>query len=188
MSIKKLIFDDINTAITANATSIKDVQIWNSQLDNETKERQHNYPVVFVEFSQMNWDKTLLKPSRDNSRGNATNQQRGSFIITLHIAFWQLQNETVSFPIIDTIIDTVYFAIEGLQGTNKAYYNPLLRISERQDVVHDNIIDWQIDFSCAVEQQSQEDTGILISDSTLSATLTRDMDIDNNTIRAGYDS
>jgi hypothetical protein len=186
MSVKLDIFNDIKTAITANVTAITDVLVWNGQIDNEKEEGAKAYPIVYVEFAQISWDKTSLRPVRTGSTGSyQKNEQRGNCNITIHVVFWQLDDETTSFAAIDSTIELAYFAIMGLNGT---YYNPLLRTGEKQDVNHDNVIDWQIDFNCGINQTSQSDTSISIPAATLAPVVTSTMSLDNVVIRAGYDT
>ena len=58
-------------------------------------------------------------------------------MITLHIGFSKLEDQTQSFIDNDPILEKVYFAIQELQGE---FYTPLLRIAERQDTDHDRVM------------------------------------------------
>jgi hypothetical protein len=186
MSVKLDIFNDIHSRIHSQVAAIKEVYIWNGQIEAESEEQAKAYPLVYVEFSSMNWDSTSLKPVRIGTKGNYKNEQKGTFVVTLHVVFWKLTDETTAFADIDATIELVMFAILGL-GATATYYTPLLRISERQDTSHDNIIDWQIDFNCGVSQCTQADTSVLIPGATLAVTVTSTIDIDNDIIRAGYE-
>ena len=176
MSAKLDIFNDIVTAL-ALVTEIKTVELWNNQFANEEREAAFNYPAVFIEFAETPWTISKQRPPKTGSQGNTTKEQKSEgTIITIHLGFSQLENETVSFPLIDPIIEKVYFAIQGLNGT---FYGPLLRIAERQDTDHDRVIDWQSDFIASLEQCGQLDDSLTnIPGGTISIDVNVDLDID----------
>ena len=192
MSAKLDIFNDIVTKIesivdTDNVRVINTVELWNSQLDNLKEEIPFNFPAVFIEFAEIPWTTTNQQPSTLGAQGDVTKEQKGDgALITLHIAFSQLEDETVSFPIISPIIDKVYFAIQGLTGT---FYKPLLRVAERQDTDHDRVIDWQMDFTALIFQCGELDTSLTeIAGGTVDVETTVDLDIKTATqkgIRTG---
>lgn len=187
MSVKLDIFNDIVTAIET-LPDIHTVELWNSQLENESDEKPFNFPAVFIEFADIPWTTTNLRPSALGTQGNITNEQKGEgALITLHISFSQLENETVSFPLIDPIIDKVYFKIQGLTKEDK--YKPLLRVAERQDTDHDRVIDWQMDFMTLIFQCGELDADLTkIPGGTLDITIDKDLDIETATqegIRTG---
>lgn len=186
MSVKLDIFNDIVTEIK-KISEIETVELWNSQLENESDEKPFNFPAVFIEFAEIPWTTTNQQPSTLGAQGDVTKEQKGDgALITLHIAFSQLEDETVSFPIISPIIDKVYFAIQGLTGT---FYKPLLRVAERQDTDHDRVIDWQMDFTALIFQCGELDTSLTeIAGGTVDVKTTVDLDIDPPTqkgIRTG---
>ena len=149
MSAKLDIFNDIITELK-NISDIETIELWNSQLDNENKEIPFNFAAVFIEFADIPWTSTNQQTPRLGTKGNVSKQQKGEgALITLHIAFSQLEDETVSFPLIEPIIEKVYFAIQALKGE---FYSPLLRTAERQDTDHDRVIDWQMDFNTTLFQ------------------------------------
>ena len=183
MSAKLDIFNDIVTEIK-KISDIHTVELWNSQLINEDKETPFNFPAVFIEFTDIPWTSTNLNPSKLGGEGDVTKQQKGDgALITLHIAFSQYENETVSFPLISPIIDKVYFAIQKLSGT---FYGSLLRVAERQDTDHDRVIDWQMDFITMMFECGELDPDLTKIDAqTLDVEVDVDLDIDNDKIRSG---
>lgn len=183
MSAKLDIFNDIVTALDSIA-ELETVELWNSQFANEDREKPFNYNAVFVEFSEIAWTTTNQTPSRSGSEGDVSKQQKGDeTLIMLHIAFSQLDNETISFPIISPIIDKVYLAVQGLNGE---FYGPLLRVAERQDTDHDRVIDWQMDFNTMIFECGELDDALTeIPGGTLELELDKDLDIDNPVIRSG---
>lgn len=190
MSVKLDIFNDIVTAVEAivdinNVKVINTVELWNSQLENESDEKPFNYPAVFIEFAEIPWTSTNQQPSTLGNVGNVTKEQKGvDSLIIIHIAHSQLEDETISFPIIDVVNDKVYFAIQGLFVNQK--YSPILRVAERQDTDHDRIIDWQMDFLTTMFQCGEADNTLVeIVGGTITLVLTKDLDIDNDTLRTG---
>ena len=187
MSAKLDLFNDIVTEIK-KITEIETVELWNSQLDNESEEISFNFPAVFIEFAEIPWTTTKLKPSKLGSKGDTTKEQKGEgALVTLHISFSQLEDETISFPIIDPVIDKVYFAIQGLSRIEK--YTDLLRLSETQDTDHDRVIDWQMNFITTLFQCGELDPKLTkIVGGTLGVDTVVDLDIDVSTqtgIRTG---
>lgn len=185
MSAKLDIFNDIVTEIE-KISDIQTVELWNSQLANEAVEIPVNFPAVYIEFAELAWTSTNLQPSKVGSQGNINKEQKGELsLVILHIAFSQLEDETISFPIISPIIDAVYFAIQGL-GKDRDFYSPLLRVAERQDTDHDRVIDWQMDFSTMLFQCGELDTDLTkIDANTLDVDVNVDLKIDNDIIRTG---
>lgn len=190
MSVKLDIFNDIVAAIEAivdinDVRVINTVELWNSQLENEEEEIPFNFPAVFIEFAEIPWTSTNQQPSTLGAQGNVTKEQKGvNALVMIHIAHSQLENETVSFPIIDAINDTVYFAIQGLFKNEK--YSPLLRTTELQDTDHDRVIDWQMGFLTTMFQCGELDSTLIkIDGGVIALVLEKDLDIDNDVIRTG---
>lgn len=179
MSVKLDIFKDIKAAIESKVTEIQDVRLYNAQFDNEDREKAFNYPVVFIEFADIPWEQSNQKV--EGILGINKEQKGGLAIITLHIGFTHLENETISFELMAPILEKVYFAVQGLQSD---LYTALLRITERQDVDHDRVIDWQMDFTTMMLQVGEE-TGTVIPGGTLDVDVDVDLKIDNDIIRTG---
>lgn len=187
MSVKLDIFNDI-VAVVEPITEVETVRLWNSQLENEATEIPFNYAAVFIEFAEIPWTSTNQQPSTLGAQGNVTKEQKGAnALIIIHATFSQLENETISFPIIDEIIDKIYFKIQGLFKNEK--YSALLRVAERQDTDHNRVIDWQMDFLTTMFQCGElDDTLTEITGGTLVIGLDVDLDIDAPTqkgIRTG---
>ena len=183
MSVKLDIFNDTVTAIKGivdvnSVRVINTVGLWNSQFETEEEEIPFNFPAVFIEFAEIPWTSTNQPPSTLGPQGNVAKEQKGvGALVMLHIGHSQLDDETVSFPIIDAVNDTVYFAIQGLFKNEK--YSPLLRLSEIQDVNHGRVTDLQMGFLTTMFQCGELDTTLIkIDGGTLSLTLTKDLDID----------
>lgn len=188
MSAKLDIFNDIVTAVEAITDNgvrvINTVELWNSQLENEEEEIPFNFPAVFIEFPLIPWTTTNQPPPTIGNQGDIIGEQKGiDALITLHIAFSQLENVTVSFPIISPTIDRVYFAVHKLSGD---FYSQLLRVEERQDTDHNRVIDWQMDFLTTLFQCGEKDSDLTeIPGGTITPEIIIDLDIDNPVIRTG---
>ena len=176
------------TATDGSKRSIETVGIWNNQFDRESEEIAFNFPAIFIEFASIPWTTTNQQPIRSGS--NASNiskeQKAPGTLLTLHCGFSELDNATDSFPIIEPILEKIYFAIQGVEVNHAT---ALLRGEERQDTEHSRVIDWQIDFSTMLIQAGQADSDLtLIPADTLILETTEDLDIEPTTkgdIRTG---
>ena len=191
MSSKLDAFNDIKTSLEAIKSKgkrvIQHVGLWNNQFDNEEIETAVNFPCVYVEFNTIRWDASHTRPPRVGLQGNIKSEQKGitdePSIITLHIGFAELSDVSDIFEKIDAVIEAVYFAVHGLEGE---FYNPLLRIEERQDTDHDRVMDWEMDFQTAFSQCGIEDSKLRkIEADDVTLELTVDLDIDDIIIRTG---
>jgi len=188
MSVKLELYDDFVTAMSG-VSGVNTSGLWNSQADHENEEIPFAYPAAFLEFTTIAWGDTKLKPIKTASTGATSKQQQSSpdrTLITIHILFEKLKTATQSFSEIDVVIQQVYLALQGITGT---HYSPLLRVEERQDVDHDRVIDWQMDFSVNLAECGEADSSLVDANNpivTLTAIeITKDLEIDNTTIRTG---
>lgn len=180
---------DIYTAISdalSGIEEIKTVELHNSQFDNEATERPHQYPFCTIEFSDMAWDVTQQRAPVNTSVGNVTHQQQGLFLMTVHVGFQSLKDETLSFLDLDPILTKVYRSLNGLSGET---FGVIKRVSEEQDIDHGSVIVWNMNFSvaafeCGVADEDLEDAtdGGAI---TIGLEIDADLDIDNQIIRTG---
>ena len=179
MSVKLNLYNDIVTALDG-VTEIKTKGIFNNQFDREEEEMAKAYPCCFIEFANIGWTQTQQRPI---SKVNVQKQQRADdFIITIHIGFEDLQDETANFIDIDPIIQKVYLALQDLTGE---YYSVLNRVAERQDTDHNNVIVWQMDFETMLEEVGEEADLTKVAGGTLELEITKDLKIDNDIIRTG---
>ena len=184
MSVTKLIYTDLKAILDTlkTAGTINHVAVWNSQTENETKEDAFNFPAVFIDFSEITWDRTQQIGIQTNTKVT----QSGTITFTLHIAFHTLYDETDYFP---TALDTIFAIYNAVNGMSGGYYSPFYRSGERQDVSHDNVQVWEIDYtSINVTECPEADELVDATDggaSPVSITITKDLDIDNYVIRTG---
>ena len=81
-SIKKTLWQAVKARIEDQVSSINEVSIFNNQFDREKEEDPTNYPCVFYEFLNIEWQ--LVRQQYDNS--NQTQSQVGLMQFRLHIA------------------------------------------------------------------------------------------------------
>lgn len=127
-------------------TSIKHVLLYNSQFQNMDREKSFEFPCVFVEFLQLAWS--------PKTRG----VQEAEATIRLHVGFENLMREELhKFDVID---NEVHKWIEGLEGCN---FGKLTRVNEEQDINHDNVYVWIIDYAVIITDESGARIGRLQS-------------------------
>lgn len=114
-------------------TSVKHVRLYNDQFENMDKENTFAFPCVFVQFANLDWST------------ETEGIQKGATIIRLHVGFESLATEELDkFDVID---DEIHKYIEGLEGVD---FTKLSRISEEQDINHDNVYVWLMDYSTEI--------------------------------------
>lgn len=184
MSAKIDLYNGIKSAIENKLTSIQTIRLYNMQFDNEATENAFAYPCVFIEFADISWETSLVTPE-PLIYGNQSCQQKGECKITLHCGFEKYENETESFSSIMDIIDEIYYAVQSITGAN---YTSLIRVAERQDINHYQVIVWQIDFTTMISELGQIKTNKIDANDPIgivSVSITNEVDIDNLTIRTG---
>ncbi len=186
MGVKLGIYEAIKAALEAlvdgnGVRCIETVGIWNNQFTHEEEETAVNYPAVYVEFSSIPWDTTNIQPIKVIDKGNKIGEQKAQpVIITLHCGFSDLDDATLAFENIEPILEKIFF---GIQGITALCVTALLRSDERQDVEHDRVLDWQMDFTTSFQQPGEDDgTLTKIDPNTLTLELTRDLDIHPDTV------
>lgn len=188
MGVKTILFDAVKARIET-VTDIKIVALYNSQFDNELKERPKTYPVAYIEFSNIEWGKLNAKAASGTGYEKYSHTQNGMITLTIHIGFVKYEHETDSFPIIMPIVEKVHNVLSAYEGEQ---FTNLQRVSEIQDINHDNVIDWQINYETEVLEAGVDETteagGATIVEKaggTTDVILNTDLDIDSDIIRTG---
>lgn len=128
MSAKKDLYLAIKAKIKEK-TCIKHVRLFNNQFENMEKEDTFAFPCVFVQFLNLDWST------------ETEGVQKGDTTIRLHVGFETLKTEDLEkFDIID---DQIHKYIEGLESED---FSKLSRTNEEQDVNHDNVYVWLMDY------------------------------------------
>jgi len=161
------IFNDIKTAVEA-VPGIQTVRLFNSQFDNEESETAFNYPAVFIEISEIEYE------------NKTRSLQDANYTFILHCGFVSYDTEDVT---ILTTIDNIHKAVHGLDGNG---YTPLLLVRAEHDSNHNNVIVEKMVFECREHIELANDTnGYTAIGTAPSLNLSTDLDIDDQVIRSG---
>jgi len=190
MGIIADVYNGVKTRLST-ISSVKTVELFNSQYNNEARERVTAYPALFIEFQEVVWAMSSHRAGRNVKKtvdiGNLTHQQKGNMTIVIHIVYQTLKTETDSFAEIDAIVTDVYRALANLEITDDC--TGLQRASDEQDTDHDGVVVWKTTFTLDVEEKAWNDTNIvdanIESETPITLTINQTLDIDNNSIRTG---
>lgn len=139
--MKKSFIAAIKARIVARNTSIKTFELFNNQLDpaNMKKENPVKYPAVFIEFESIDW--------KQQGRGI----QIGNARVKFHVADETYSTNISSSNIAESndvdFLDLIAGLHVSLNGFDGETFTPLSRVSEIQDVNHDQIRVWQTVYS-----------------------------------------
>lgn len=136
MSAKKDTYTAVRAALLAIAT-LKTVRLYNSQFLNLEKEATFELPAALVEFVQLSYT------------AKAKGIQEADTTVRIHVAYNSLLSE-------DTAILDIMDEIQGvLQGfTSTAPHGPLNRTNETQDINHDAVSVWTMDYTTLITDVS----------------------------------
>lgn len=164
---KLTLFNAIDAQIVAAAPSIKTVQLWNNQLENESREEVRQVPIVYIEFSEIEWE--------SNQKG----YQLAPITVTLHIVIEEYATDDRTHL---AIVDEVFTALHMLEANT---FTALTRTSERQDIDHDNLIVWEVDYTTTLQdnQAFVDRDKATVSGATL--VINKQLDVDDEVIRSG---
>lgn len=128
MSPKKQLYFDVKK-IVLEKTAIEHFAMFNSQFDNMEEEDTFLFPCCFMEFIEINYTT------------KAKGLQEGAFTFRLHFGFESLDDEQLE------MFDITDDAHQNLQGIFKEnLYSGFERVFESQDVNHDNVKVWVVDY------------------------------------------
>ncbi|NRA59207.1 MAG: hypothetical protein HRU13_13935 [Phycisphaerales bacterium] len=141
---KKKLFEDLKIHVITQVPKVKTFNRWNSQIFNEENEDPFEFPAVFFEYLELNW----------NDRGDSIQDAEG--VLRIHIAYEQyIVDELDVFD----LISEVFVAINGFSAE---YLNELRRINEFENTDHDNVSEWLMDFSFRLFDCDDERTSKLV--------------------------
>ena len=105
--------------------------------------------------------------------------QQGDVTITVRVVVERYQTDDRTYL---TLVDEIYQALHLYTTDN---FSPLKRIAERQDVDHENVIVWEVDYTTVLlDQQAYTERNF----ATLTETdleVNTDVDIDSVIIKTG---
>lgn len=148
-NVKLDLYNAVETALIA-ITDFKNVLKFNSQDVHDSDEKKRRYPQAWIEFSDIGWGSSKLKPNQANS----TQEQNGIIQITIHIESFSLKDDNDIFKSDLELISKAYRALTMIQDEN---FTPLQRIGEIDDINQNNVRDWQIIFTTQVTEAGVED-------------------------------
>jgi hypothetical protein len=161
------IFNDIKTAVEA-VSGIQTVRLYNSQFENESEELAFNYPAVFIEIAEIEYE------------NKTRSLQDANYTFVLHCGFVSYDTEDTT---VLTTIDNIHKAVHGLDGQD---YTPLILVRAEHDSDHANVIIERLTFECREHIEIANDTnGYTAIGSAPSLNLSTDLDIDDEVIRSG---
>lgn len=159
-------------------TAFAEVRKWNSQVQRESENNAVRYSAAFIGLSEITWLPVEAQALGGNLRGK---QQKGELTITVYCVFEKYNDETDSWPEYEPITRNVWLEVTTIPGG--AEYGPLTRVAEREDLDHNNLVVWEIDFSCLIfecaDPGGQEDANNPVGTVTLK--LDGELIIDPNT-------
>lgn len=149
MSIKGTIVTDLSARVLNN-TSAKTFGRWNSQILNEDKLKQIDYNGVFVEFVAIPWE--------EQRRG----VQKATAVLRFHFMFEELDADenAVTDEAMFEFVEEVHTFLQGFTLTNGGSLN---RVAETDDIDHDRVSDWTVDYEVLITDTSACDLNNLES-------------------------
>lgn len=175
-SVEIILFEAIQTALNT-VTELKSVEAWNSQNENESRERPRLYPFVGVEIN------TEWMAIEGSVEEYDQNQQKGDCVVTIHYIYEQIETETNQWLTQRAIVHKVFRELNGLQGEQ---FDCLTRTSTPHEDSHDLVSDIQINFSTTLlELAYNQDDKPTIEVGDFSVETQNDLIIDNDIIRSG---
>jgi len=185
------VYSGIKTRLST-LSSVKTIELFNSQYLNEQRERPTRYPAVYIEFTSINWLMSSHRAGRNVVKtvdiGNLTHQQKGNMEITIHLVYQTLKDESDSFIEIDTIRHDIYKLLSNYEISDET--TGMQRQRDEQDPNHDGVVVWKTIYTLDIEEKAWADSGIVEANTeTETPPITLDLDIsldiDNNVIRTG---
>jgi hypothetical protein len=145
MSAKKDFYLAVKQALEDNAPSVKTVRLFNNQFQKIEQEKPFPFPAVMVHFLELDY----------STRGDSS--QDGETIVRLHIGYDSIKDEDLE---IFDLLDEIHGAIQGL--TVGELFTPLDRVFEEQDIDHDVISVWSVDYSFKLRDTEANNTSNLV--------------------------
>lgn len=122
------LYTALKTHIETELPAIKSVRLWNNQPNREMVENAFLYPIVFLQFSPIEF--------RELSKG----VQQFDMTVTTHLGFESYKDE-------DTyVLDLKQQLYAVVQRFRNEYFSRLQRVAERPNFDHDNIQIYETDY------------------------------------------
>jgi hypothetical protein len=137
----------LNNAIKAKIQALEGFEwggLFNNQFDEEATEDATRYPIVYAEYSPIEWSAAT---------GNNKNLQKGDVEVILHIGFKTLKKDN------DEVLSLVDQVFAALHGYGSEDFDPLRRIREIQDTQYNNVLVWLLTFKTTLTDCGAADLG-----------------------------
>lgn len=143
MSAKK----DFYLAIRAKleATSVKHARLFNNQYNKIAQEKPFPFPAAFIQFLELDY----------TTRGDKS--QDAETIVRLHVGYDSIKTEDLA---VFDLLEEIHQVLQGLELSDD--FTPLDRVHEEQDVDHDVISVWLVDYSFKLRDRSAARENTLI--------------------------
>lgn len=128
MSAKKQLYKAVREVLL-NKTGVEHCRLYNSQFDSMEQEDTFPFPCAFIEFAQLDY---VTK-----SEGLQEAETR----LRIYVGFESLATEELD--ILD-LMEDIHGDLQGFHQDD--LFTPLNRVFEGQDVNHDNVIVWIMDY------------------------------------------
>lgn len=125
--------------------AFREVRKWNNQVQQEPVNNAVRYPSAFISFSEIAWMAQEAHALGGNFRGK---QQKADITVTVYCVFEKYNDETDSWPEYEPITRNVWLEVTTIPGGGE--YGQLTRSAEREDVDHNNLVVWEIDFTVMI--------------------------------------
>ena len=132
MSAKKDVYNFIREKLL-EIQDVKTVRLYNRQIEKLSEESTFELPSVFFEFMDLEY----------KAKGKGT--QEADTNIRLYVCLQSLETEELA---IFDLMEKIQSKIQGL--TDTINFSPLNRVSESQDIDHDNVIVWLMDYTTLI--------------------------------------
>lgn len=127
MTSKQQFYEEVKARILE--TAVETCRLFNSQFDEMENEATWAFPCAFIEFTELEY------------RTKALGIQEAETTIRVHVGFESLKTE--DFEIFD-LLEAIHEKLQRFG--NFELFTPLNRVFEGQDVNHDNVIVWTMDY------------------------------------------
>lgn len=133
MNPKLDFFDSIKARINTEIPEIKTFRLFNNQFAKEGVEKAFAFPALMIEFVDLNY----------TTKGKDFQESETNIIF--HLGFASLKTEDRA---VFELAQKVNQSLQGFFG--KDLFSPLDRKKEKQDVDHDGVIVWQMEYTTLI--------------------------------------
>lgn len=166
MSAKTDILNTIKAKLGADVPVVKTFGYFNDQFAklDDGQEPPFAFPAVFLEYQDIEWDRT----GQATPQSNSGQEQKGNVRMVLHIGFWQLDHDPEAFM---QTVDEIYHKLHLLRGS---YFGPMQRRGERSNHDHGNVLVWEMEFEALAQEPGAQNNMVDAEEVTISVSAITD--------------